>query len=121
MHRKWKRGVFLASTIMLVSMMPFLILNAGAEEIVATNEWQKVKEGDTIPPGLHVRMDFETGEKWVKLLDENDRNEDLQASRMSTTVILGDGRLEEPNMEPPTEPIFNVLLEMESIFASNVN
>eukprot|EP00986_Skeletonema_menzelii_P013063 scaffold7400_cov122-Skeletonema_menzelii.AAC.12 len=38
-----------------------------AKEITATNEWQLLQENDTIPAGLHVRMDLSTGEKWVKL------------------------------------------------------
>lgn len=33
----------------------------------ATNEWQVVPEGYEIPGGLHVKMDFETGEKQAKL------------------------------------------------------
>lgn len=41
------------------------------KEIVATKEWRKVEEGESIPKGLHVKMNFETGEKWVKLLDDN--------------------------------------------------
>lgn len=48
------------------------------KEIVATKEWRKVEEGESIPKGLHVKMNFETGEKWVKLLDENaDGNGDI--------------------------------------------
>lgn len=39
-----------------------------------TSEWQKVVEGMSIPPGLHVRMDFQTGVKEAKLLDPEDTN-----------------------------------------------
>lgn len=46
-----------------------------SKEIVATNDWQKVEEGDSIPKGLHVKMNFETGEKWVKLLDDEENND----------------------------------------------
>ncbi len=38
---------------------------------VPTKEWQRVKEGQSIPPGLHVRMDLQTGLKEAKLLDED--------------------------------------------------
>lgn len=43
-----------------------------AKEIEATNEWQLVGENDTIAAGMHVRMDMTTGEKWVKILEEED-------------------------------------------------
>ena len=43
---------------------------------VATKEWQVVKEGQAIPPGLHVRMNLQTGLKEAKLLEEGTHNED---------------------------------------------
>ena len=43
-----------------------------AKEIVATNEWQLLSDNDTIPAGLHVRMDLTTGEKWVKIATNDD-------------------------------------------------
>lgn len=54
-----------------------------AKEIEATNEWQLLQEGDTIPSGLHVRMDFETGEKWVKLMDEEENESQALVSKES--------------------------------------
>lgn len=44
----------------------------------ATNQWQNVKEGQSIPPGLHVQIDLQTGEKRAKLMEENtnDGNKD---------------------------------------------
>ncbi|UJR31461.1 hypothetical protein I4U23_018951 [Adineta vaga] len=41
------------------------------EEFVPTNEWQIVKEGQAIPPGLHVRLNLQTGAREAKLLDNN--------------------------------------------------
>ena len=35
---------------------------------VATHEWQVVREGQSIPPGLHIKMDMKTGLKMAKLL-----------------------------------------------------
>ncbi|CAF4802173.1 unnamed protein product, partial [Rotaria socialis] len=29
------------------------------EEFVPTNEWQTVKEGQAIPPGLHIRLNLQ--------------------------------------------------------------
>ncbi|CAL1527738.1 unnamed protein product [Lymnaea stagnalis] len=34
-----------------------------------TSEWKTVKKGQKIPPGLHVRMDLQTGEKQAKLME----------------------------------------------------
>ena len=46
-------------------------LVASDQVFKATKEWQKVPEGVNIPKGLHVRMDFQTHEKWAKLMDED--------------------------------------------------
>ena len=37
-----------------------------------TYEWQTVEEDMAIPPGLHVRMDLQTGKKEAKLLDPSE-------------------------------------------------
>ena len=39
---------------------------------VATKEWQVVEEGQVIPPGLHVRMNLQTGLKEAKLLEDEE-------------------------------------------------
>ncbi|KAK3841689.1 MAG: hypothetical protein J3R72DRAFT_475352 [Linnemannia gamsii] len=40
-----------------------------------TAEFQEVLEGQEIPTGLHVQMDFETHKKFAKLMDPNDVQE----------------------------------------------
>ncbi|KAL3761333.1 hypothetical protein ACHAWU_000467 [Discostella pseudostelligera] len=49
-----------------------------SKEIVATHEWQRLGENDTLPAGLHVKLDLSTGEKWAKLPsdDDEDNNDD---------------------------------------------
>lgn len=37
-----------------------------------THEWKVVEEGQSIPPGLHVRMNLQTGLKEAKLLEEDE-------------------------------------------------
>lgn len=37
-------------------------------EFVATHQWQEVREGQAVPPGLHIKMDMQTGKKMAKLL-----------------------------------------------------
>jgi hypothetical protein len=48
---------------------------AHAKEIVATNEWQLLTENDTLPAGLHVRIDLTTGQKWAKNIDDSTAEE----------------------------------------------
>ena len=54
----------------------------------ATNQWQTVKEGQSIPPGLHVQINLQTGEKQAKLMDENQsvesENNKAQSAKSST-------------------------------------
>jgi len=67
---------------------------AQAMEIVATHEWQKVGKNDTIPAGLHVKMDLSTGEKWAKIAtaDEDDESK-MAASGSISAEISHDGAL----------------------------
>lgn len=50
-----------------------------ADEFIPTDQWQKIREGQKIPPGLHIRLNLETGEREAKLLDPNEKS--------STSVI----------------------------------
>ncbi|EER32665.1 conserved hypothetical protein [Candida tropicalis MYA-3404] len=42
---------------------------------VPTKEWQVIKEGQEIPPGLHVRLNIDTLEKEAKLMDDDIKDE----------------------------------------------
>eukprot|EP00550_Attheya_septentrionalis_P007833 CAMPEP_0198286064 /NCGR_PEP_ID=MMETSP1449-20131203/5223_1 /TAXON_ID=420275 /ORGANISM="Attheya septentrionalis, Strain CCMP2084" /LENGTH=580 /DNA_ID=CAMNT_0043983683 /DNA_START=324 /DNA_END=2066 /DNA_ORIENTATION=+ len=69
--------------------MALLISNAvEAKEIEATSEWTLLGPNDTVPAGLHIRMDMTTGEKWAKTIDETDDDSDILAA---TAEILADG------------------------------
>ncbi len=48
---------------------------ADHEKFVATHEWQVVKKGQSIPKGLHIRYDLQTGVYMAKLL-VNEETED---------------------------------------------
>ena len=52
---------------------------------VPTKEWQTIREGQHIPPGLHVRMNLQTGLKEAKLLDDN-----METSEPDPMRDLGD-------------------------------
>mmetsp|Transcript_29064 Transcript_29064/g.62288 ORF Transcript_29064/g.62288 Transcript_29064/m.62288 type:complete len:530 (-) Transcript_29064:1659-3248(-) len=76
-----------------------------AKEIEPTKEWQLLEANDTIPAGMHVRMDLTTGEKWVKIMeDENQGDEsngnvknihvntnEIGKSSASVAVVESDG------------------------------
>lgn len=42
------------------------------EKFIPTHEWQVIKKNQAIPAGLHVRMNFQTGIREAKLLDDDD-------------------------------------------------
>jgi nucleotide exchange factor SIL1 len=62
-----------------------------AKEVEVTKEWQLLGETDTIPAGMHVRMDMTTGEKWVKLIDED---EDDGGTNVAAAIIQEDGSVQ---------------------------
>ncbi|KAH3787188.1 nucleotide exchange factor SIL1-like [Dreissena polymorpha] len=48
------------------------------EKFIPTDQWQTVQEGQAIPAGLHVRMNFETGSKEAKLMSDFRHTDDAQ-------------------------------------------
>lgn len=62
-----------------------------AREIEATKEWTVIGENDTVASGMHVRIDMTTGEKWVKLMDDDDKSKSKTAVR--SVHIEGDGAI----------------------------
>ncbi|KAK7508516.1 hypothetical protein BaRGS_00000082, partial [Batillaria attramentaria] len=42
------------------------------EPFIPTKEWQKVKPGQAIPRGLHVRLNIQTGEREARLLQDEE-------------------------------------------------
>ncbi|KAM7457031.1 hypothetical protein BLSTO_02207 [Blastocystis sp. subtype 1] len=47
-----------------------------ATPFIPTHEWQEVKEGQAVPPGLSIRFDLATGKNYAKLLDEEPKKEE---------------------------------------------
>ena len=62
--------------ILVTIMEQWNYKQAFAKELEVTEEWQVVKEGDTLPAGAHIRIDMTTGEKWVKMADSSDGDQD---------------------------------------------
>jgi nucleotide exchange factor SIL1 len=73
-----------------------------AKELEVTNEWQVVGENDTIPSGVHVRMDMTTGEKWVKMVDEEENENADNKPQTSMAVIADDGAVSIQNDQQST-------------------
>ncbi|KAF9568844.1 nucleotide exchange factor sil1 [Mortierella alpina] len=68
---------------------PKLICNNGScypRIFRPTAEFQEVLEGQEIPPGLHVQMDFETHKKFAKLMDP----EDVQSKDATNSILVVD-------------------------------
>ena len=68
---------------------------------VATKEWQVVKEGQSIPPGLHVRMNLQTGLKEAKLLDDDSDNVESENKEASTGEYVDQDSEDTPSDSPP--------------------
>lgn len=52
------------------------------KQFVPTSEWQVVRDGQEIPPGLHIKMNMDTLKKEAKLLDDE---EDTTAAPFEST------------------------------------
>lgn len=89
-----KPSLLAASSLLAIWYLKPGHLFALGKEIEGTSEWQLLKEGDTIPAGLHVRMDLSTGEKWVKLVDKTTKEPEvvptLSSSSSSLSIVAKD-------------------------------
>jgi nucleotide exchange factor SIL1 len=90
------------SLLLLLCKLPSLLFHscAQAKEIEVTKDWTLLGENDTIPAGMHVRMDMTTGEKWVKQIDENEEDTAQAETTAQTAVIQADGTIEKLDDEP---------------------
>jgi nucleotide exchange factor SIL1 len=68
----------LTALLLIVLTLFSLQPHVNAREIVGTNEWQLIGENDTVPAGLHIKMDLSTGERWARLVQDEDDDPDLQ-------------------------------------------
>lgn len=88
------RSSWRASIIVVAVVAVVVALRADdcrAAEIEATEEWTLLEEGDTIPAGLHVRVDLSTGQKWAKLVDPNDDRDDAAAVAVASIAATPRG------------------------------
>jgi nucleotide exchange factor SIL1 len=80
-----RRKTLLSHLILLFCLLFCFSRPSFAKEIEATHEWTLLGENDTVAAGMHIRMDLSTGEKWVKLPDDDD------GTASNSVVIHPDG------------------------------
>jgi nucleotide exchange factor SIL1 len=54
----------------------------------ATTDFRTVREGQDLPPGLHVRLNVWTGQREAKLMDPNEADEVEHGSRSDVAVVV---------------------------------
>ena len=64
--------------LIVVLLLCCIVVPVIGKEIVATHEWQILGENDTVAAGMHVRIDLSTGEKWVKIPEDESLDADQQ-------------------------------------------
>ncbi len=52
------------------------------------DEWQKVEKDQSIPPGLHVQMNLQTGERQARLMEEQVGISTLSEKRRAKLDIM---------------------------------
>ncbi|XP_026812586.1 nucleotide exchange factor SIL1 [Rhopalosiphum maidis] len=80
------------------------------KEFVPTNEWQIIGEDQPIPPGLHVQIDLQTGEKKAKLMEDNINN---KSNSLAITDSNKPENLKDPNSLPDNSHKFRSYEELK--------
>ncbi|KAI6363832.1 hypothetical protein MCOR25_005769 [Pyricularia grisea] len=98
-------GLFACAGTALASGSPPVVKDDGETELIchsknatdcypkifqATKEFQPVRPDQDIPPGLHVRLNIQTGEKEAKLNDPNEKRPDLEGLPVDSSIVLVD-------------------------------
>jgi hypothetical protein len=106
-----------------------------AEEFIPTDEWQTVKEGiytnlsikqltkynslgQAVPPGLHIRLNLETGIREAKLLDDN-KPSDLSNSMVA--VASNDNAQEQISKQNLERAFAHLDLSKDDVIPDEVN
>ena len=104
-RRPHRVGCILSTFVICIVLLSSCCHNVGAIEIEVTKDWQVIGENQTIPAGVHVRMDMTTGEKWVKLVDDTDDNtgiQEVEVQQSSGGIMLVENKDESTTKKDPT-------------------
>ncbi|KAI5962667.1 SIL1 [Candida pseudojiufengensis] len=75
---------------------------------IATNNWQTIREGQEIPPGLHVRLNMDTLQKEAKLMSNEE-----EGSEPQNELIVGENNEESEETESnPNQHILDAANEI---------
>ncbi|KKY31656.1 putative nucleotide exchange factor sil1 [Diaporthe ampelina] len=69
-----------------------------------TDEFQTVHEDQEIPPGLHVRLDVNSGKREAKINDPNEANPALEGLPVDSSVVVIDGQEDSDAGSKPQTP-----------------
>ncbi|XP_055587585.1 nucleotide exchange factor Sil1 [Uranotaenia lowii] len=67
-----------------------LNISSNGSQFVATDDWQEILEGQSIPQGLHVRINLQTGKKEAKLLSDDEEGDSASSRDSSISTIPGE-------------------------------
>uniref|UniRef100_A0A336LID7 Nucleotide exchange factor SIL1 n=1 Tax=Culicoides sonorensis TaxID=179676 RepID=A0A336LID7_CULSO len=69
--------IFLILTIFnVITVIKADTIEENNETFVPTSQWKEIREGQSIPAGLHVRINLQTGKKEAKLLEDEEAKEE---------------------------------------------
>ncbi|ANB15828.1 Sil1p [Sugiyamaella lignohabitans] len=94
------------SIILTIIYASHRLISRASGEFVPTNEWQIVEEGEQIPPGLHVRLNFNTGVREAKLLSPEDETDDTDDGLV---VVIPNSDVAEDDEKSDLEEYFEEL------------
>lgn len=83
-------------------------------DFVPTTEFQRILPGQKIPPGLHVRIDFSTGERWAKLNEVEQKPEAALPADSSSDRAVTVVKEEEEN-QPSSSPSSSPSADLETV------
>ncbi|OQV26085.1 putative Nucleotide exchange factor SIL1 [Hypsibius exemplaris] len=95
------------------SSIEMLAPQSGRDVFVPEKEWKQIKDGQAIPPGLHVRMNFQTGINEAKLMDaEEGSSADTSISVLPVDETAeGEKEAESAGGDPSGKTFFRADLE----------
>lgn len=69
-----------------------------------TEEFQILHDDQDLPPGLHVQLDVQTGQKQAKLNNPNEGNPALEGLPVDRSVVVVDSETSQDDHKPPLPP-----------------
>ncbi|ROV87007.1 hypothetical protein VSDG_10070 [Cytospora chrysosperma] len=70
----------------------------------ATNDFQEVRVDQDLPPGLHIRLDVNTGRREAKLNDPNEKNQALEGLPVDSSVVIVEQEHGSDDTQAPSQP-----------------